>query len=82
MNRKIMKIGTRRHFGRIVAALKQARRTRDELAGRALTSGARGAEQLMSEQGKDGQEEYGCHVARGLGILFGGSSTAATAGAR
>jgi len=33
-------IRTRRHFGRIIAALKQARRTRDELAGRALSDGA------------------------------------------
>jgi hypothetical protein len=34
------KIRTRRHFGRIMAALKDARRTRDELAGRALKAGA------------------------------------------
>jgi hypothetical protein len=34
------KIETRRHFGRIMAALKQARRTRDELARGALTARA------------------------------------------
>lgn len=31
---------TRRHFSRIIDALQQARRTRDELAGRALSAGA------------------------------------------
>ena len=30
------KVRSRRHFGRIIAALKQARRTRDELARRAF----------------------------------------------
>ena len=40
MNTNAMKIGTRRHFGRIMAALKKARRTRDELAGRALGADA------------------------------------------
>jgi hypothetical protein len=29
---------SRRHFGRLMTALKQARRTRDELAGRALSA--------------------------------------------
>lgn len=34
------KIRSPRRLGRIVAALKKARRTRDELAGRALSAGA------------------------------------------
>jgi hypothetical protein len=38
MNTNTTNTGTRRHFGRIMAALKQARRTRDELAGRALST--------------------------------------------
>jgi hypothetical protein len=40
MNTNAMKIRTKRHLGRIMAALKRARRTRDELAGQALTEGA------------------------------------------
>ena len=35
------KIRARRNFGRIMAALREARRTRDELAGRALSAGAK-----------------------------------------
>ena len=35
-----MNIRGRRHFDRIMAALKRARRMRDELAGRALRAGA------------------------------------------
>jgi hypothetical protein len=42
MNTNAMKIGNRRHFGRIMAALKKARRTRDELANRALSAGEEG----------------------------------------
>lgn len=40
MKTKIMKIKTQQRLGRIVAALRQARRTREELAGRALKTEA------------------------------------------
>ena len=80
--------GTQRHIGKFIAAVKLARQTRNELAGRALTARAarrvgqcdRDIHMRMVSHFLQRDETFCRRVTKGLGIQIGERPSAETAG--